>query len=58
MIKIAFISLSSAALVFLTANCTNQATSPGDTAVETRTIETEKKTGNILADERIEGTGR
>lgn len=58
MIRKLLISFASAALVFIAASCGSQMDTSGDTTVESRTIEAEKATGNILAEERIDGSGR
>ena len=54
-----------AVLFFVTAiffslgiSCSPNSSVPGDTAVETRTIEAEKEPGNILAEGRVEAGGR
>ncbi len=58
MIKKTFIPVISASLLFITASCTTQVTTPGDTDIKTRTTETDKKPGNILAEGRIDASGR
>ncbi len=57
MIKKAFIFFASGSLIVIAANCTSQ-TAPGDTGVETRTMETDREPGNILAEGRVEAVER
>ncbi len=56
MIRKALIPLASVSLFFLATSCTMQTDGPGDTAVETRTPETEKAPGNILAEGRVKSS--
>jgi len=58
MIEKTVISLTSVSLVFIATSCGTRVEIPGDTGVETRTIETDNAPGNILAEGRIEATGR
>jgi len=57
MIKKVVISLASVSLVFIATSCGTGVAVPGDTGVETRTVETDKAPGNILAEGRIKSTG-
>jgi hypothetical protein len=57
MIKKLVISLTSVSVVFIATSCGTRVDAPGDTAVETRTVEKDKKPGNILAEGRIKATG-
>lgn len=45
------------ASLILATGCATRTDAPGDTAVDTRTVEQEKEPGNILADERIKAAG-
>lgn len=54
MLKKAVISFASASLVFVAVSCTTQVKAPGDISVDTRTVETKKEPGNILAEGRID----